>query len=199
MDELYNAYEMPLSSVPKRRMIQEKILKGENVTNFELVILGCRDHTIKSLSGYRFKPDHVYRAISEKTLHRYELDGYVFGNGDDDEFVEQNNNAGVDWYLGGVDPKYGNIVIECPAYKKYFVPSNDNGCGMTMDPFVRHMKSSGSKNPVPFDLIVNVMELVENVNDKSPQEIAMEIKQIREEDELFRLDELDNGLNSHKF
>lgn len=199
MDELYNAYEMPLSSVSKRRIVQEKILRGEKVNNFELVVLGCRDHPIKSLRGYRFKPDHVYRAISEDTLHRYELDGYITGYGEDDEFVEKNNNAGVNWYLGGVDPKYGNVVIECPAYKKYFVPANDNGCGMVMDPFVRHMKSSGFKNPVPFDLVVNVMVLVENVDDKRPQEIVEAIKQIREEDMLFRLEQLDNNKKFRNF
>lgn len=139
----------------------------------------------------------IINSIDNSEFIAYFQPMYQFVNSYNDK--SEFNNAGVNWYLGGVDPKYGNVVIECPAYKKYFVPANDNGCGMVMDPFVRHMKSSGFKNPVPFDLVVNVMVLVENVDDKRPQEIVEAIKQIREEDMLFRLEQLDNNKKFRNF
>ena len=64
-----------------------------------------------------------------------------------------NNNKGVDWYLGGVSLRYGNVIIECPASKEYFCPAYDNGCHLSMNPTVRHMKSSGYINPVPMSMV----------------------------------------------
>ena len=37
-------------------------------------------------------------------------------------------------------------------------PSIDNGSHMTIDPTVRHMKSSPKANPVPFSMITNVFD-----------------------------------------
>ena len=44
--ELYNANEMPLSSDEKKRIAQEKFLRGEKLTIMEKVIIG-RDPIIK--------------------------------------------------------------------------------------------------------------------------------------------------------
>ena len=54
--------------------------------------------------------------------------------------------------------KYGFIIIECPANKKYFVTTSDKGYGITDDIFVRHMKSSPQKNPIPISMITNVFD-----------------------------------------
>ena len=82
--------------------------------------------------------------------------GYILGGGSGDEYVEANvdgqtlnNNKGVDWYLGGAALRYGNVIIECPADKKYFFPASDNGCHLSFNPTVRFFKSSGYSNPVP--------------------------------------------------
>ncbi len=131
--ELYNAQTMPLSNDLKLKAVQEKILRGEPLTVMEKVIAG-RDQTFKELAGYKLKPDHCYRAVSEKMFKLYQEKGFIVGNGTDDEYQEYvedgktyNNNRGVDWYLGGVALKYGDIILECPADKEYFVPADDNG------------------------------------------------------------------------
>lgn len=157
--ELYDVNNMPLSNDPKLRNIQEKYLNNEPLSLMDKIELG-RDHTIKNIDGYQLKPNCVYRAISEKLYDKYLELGYVYGFNEDDEYIEYeidgqkfNNNKGVDWYLGGVCLRYGNVIIECPAYKEYFVPAIDNGNRLSCDPYVRHMKSSSYKNPVPMDLI----------------------------------------------
>lgn len=159
MNELYNSHCMPLSSNVELKEVQEKILKGIELTLREKLLLG-RDNTIRQIGNYVLKEDHVYRLVNEETYKKYLQTGYVYGNNENDEYVEYiengktyNNNKGVDWYLGGASLKYGTILLECPAYKDYFTPAYDNGCHMSFDPLVRHMKSSGYKKPVPMELI----------------------------------------------
>ena len=166
--ELYNSNTMPLSNDPIFREIQEKVIKGEPLTIVEKVKNG-RDHPVKELYGYQLKPDHCYRAVSAELFEIYKKQGFIYGYGSDDEYQEYvengkvfNNNKGVDWYLGGVSLKYGNydkIVIECPADKAYFTPAFDNGCRLSADPTVRHLKSSGMKNPIPITMLTNVFDI----------------------------------------
>lgn len=155
----YNANEMPLSNKPDLREAQEKLIKGVELSFKDKLILG-RDHPIKNIDGYELKPNCVYRAISEELYNEYLEKGYIYGYDINDEYQEYtengqtyNNNKGVDWYLGGVDLKYGTVIIECPASKEYFIPAFDNGSGMALDPTVRHMKSSGFKKPVPMSMV----------------------------------------------
>lgn len=162
--ELYNAQEMPLSNNPKLKAVQEKILHGESLTIGEKMIAG-RDHPIKTLAGYQLKENCAYRAINEKMFQIYKEKGFIVGTGIDDEYLEYeengqtfNNNKGINWYLGGVDLRYRNIVIECPADKKYFTPAMDNGNRMSFDPTIRHLKSSGASNPIPTSMITNVID-----------------------------------------
>ncbi len=155
----YNALEMPLSSDEELKIAQEKILNNVELSLREKMLSG-RDHPVKNIDGYELKSDCVYRAISEELYDKYLELGYIYGHSKDDEYMEYelngkiyNNNGGVDWYLGGVSLRYGSVIIECPAYKEYFVPAFDNGCHLSCDPTVRHMKSSGYKNPVPMDMV----------------------------------------------
>lgn len=155
----YNALEMPLSSDEELKIAQEKILNNVELSFREKMLSG-RDHPVKNIDGYELKSDCVYRAISEELYDKYLELGYIYGNSKDDEYMEYelngktyNNNMGVDWYLGGVSLRYGSVIIECPAYKEYFVPAFDNCCHLSYDPTVRHMKSSGYKNPVPMDMV----------------------------------------------
>lgn len=165
--ELYNVQTMPLSNEPKLRAVQEKILRGEMLSVMEKVVAG-RDHTIRDLTGYKLKPDHCYRAVSERTYQRYLDAGFVLGERANDEYREYvedgktfNNNSGVDWFLGGVALKYGEIILECPADKEYFVPAFDNGTHLSFDPNVRHFKSSGTKKPIPMTMITHVFDAKE--------------------------------------
>jgi hypothetical protein len=156
--ELYNSKTMDLSKNEKKRVIQEKIIRGENITPLEQVILGMRDHTVKTIGYYKCKPDHCYRAVDEKTLELYKKAGFIFDERKK-EYIEGLNNQGIDWYLGGICPyNYGNIIIECPADKKYFVPAIDNGIGMSNDISIRHMKSSPTQNPIPISMISNIFD-----------------------------------------
>lgn len=175
--ELYNAQTMPLSKDSKLRTIQEKIIKGEPLTMLDKMIAG-RDHPVKELAGYQLKPDHAYRAISEELFDLYKKKGYVCGANPDDEYQEYeengktfNNNKGVDWYLGGVALKYGDIILECPADKEYFIPAYDNGSGMSFDPTVRFLKSSGAKKPIPITMLTNVFDVRKIKEQQSKQNI----------------------------
>lgn len=185
--ELYNSHEMPLSNDPKLKQVQEKLLRGESLSIFDKMIAG-RDHPVKEINGYQLKPDHCYRAISEKLFNIYKEKGFIVGTGEDDEYQEKivdgniyNNNKGVDWYLGGAEPRYGEIVLECPADKEYFVPANDNGCGMSYDPTVRFLKSSGAKKPIPVSMITNVFD-VSNLKEQQESQNKEEFMKIREMD-----------------
>lgn len=173
MDELYDSMTMPLSEDSKRREAEEKFLKGEKLTSSDLLKLG-RDHTVKEIDGYHLKSNCCYRAISFELYNIYLANGFVFSEILEDEYEEYeedgvvyNNNRGVDWYLGGVAPHYGEVILECPAYKTYFVPANDFGTHMSFDPTVRHMKSSGRKNPIPMDLIRVIRCPNRNLKDES--------------------------------
>ena len=150
--EVYNGNEMPLSQDIELRSIQQKILNNYELTISEKRRIG-RDNPVQEIDGYKLKPDCVYRAVSKELYERYLDLGFIYGDNENDEYEENQNNKGVNWYLGGACPKYGEVILECPAYKEYFIPTKDNGCGMACNPRVRHMKSSGYKKPVPISLI----------------------------------------------
>lgn len=184
--ELYNAQTMPLSNDPKLKAVQEKILRGEPLSVMEKVTAG-RDQTIKDLAGYKLKQDHCYRAVSEKMFQLYQAKGFIVGTGADDEYQEYvedgktfNNNKGVDWYLGGVALKYGDIILECPADKEYFTPADDNGTHLSFDPNVRFMKSSGAKKPIPMTMITHVFDVkdLKSQKDKENLEQFLKIREI---------------------
>ncbi len=165
--ELYNSYTMPLSSDPRLREAQEKFIRGEPLTVSDKMIAG-RDHPVKELLGYQLKPDYAYRAVSAELFEQYKKQGFIYGISPDDEYQEFeengkvfNNNKGVNWYLGGVVLKYGDIILECPADKEYFTPAYDNGCGMSFDPTVRFLKSSGMRKPIPITMLTKVFDVRE--------------------------------------
>lgn len=150
--ECFNVTELPLSNEPELRIIQEKILNGITLTIPEARKAG-RDHPVRNIDGYELKPYCAYRAINEETYNKYCELGFVSDNDPNDEYIEGKNNSGVDWFLGGASKKYGSVIIECPAYMEYFVLARDYGCHQSFDPMIRHIKSSGYKNPVPMDLV----------------------------------------------
>ena len=167
--ELYNGTNMSLSNNPERRRVQEKLLKGEELSFKEKLTIGGHDNPLTTIGSYNCKPDCCYRAISLETYEIYKKQGFV-GGGNSNEYLGlvkdangnyREDNGGVDWYLGGFGPRYGKdgsaqIIIECPAYKEYFTPAADNGCSLCSNPTIRQMKSSGQKNPIPMNLVTNV-------------------------------------------
>lgn len=145
---LFHAEHMPPPEEPALRMVREKQLAGEPLTIAESMRAG-RDATFSQLDGIEAQPDHVYRTVDQTGLDIYEEAGAVIGQGELDEFKEGENNKGVDWYLGGIATKYGEIIIEMPADPNYVTPAIENGASLAKDPKVRHMKTSGTINPVP--------------------------------------------------
>ncbi len=178
--ELYNGRDMPLSKNQERQIIQKKLLNGariEELTLREKLVIGGHDQPLKNIGNYLLKPDHCYRVVSKETFEIYKKSGYIFGF---DEYLGdiiepdgriKATNGGVDWYLGGFSKRYGSIVLECPADKRYFVPAHDNGCDLTFDVQIRHMKSSGKKNPVPFSMITNIFDLAKIKEQEQLKEI----------------------------
>lgn len=163
--ELYNSKNMSLSNNPQLRAVQEKIINGETLTISDKRIAG-RDHPVKEINGYQLKSDHAYRAISYEMLEIYKTNGMIIGVEADDEYQEweengriYNNNKGINWYLGGAALKYGDIILECPADKRYFTPAYDNGCTMSFDPTIRFLKSSGTRNPIPITMITRIFDI----------------------------------------
>ena len=164
--ELYDAKNMPFSSNPNLRIAQERYARGERFPT----LLGRDQGKIKKeLGKYQCKSNYCYRAISQETYELYRNVGFISDNRPNTkEYMESvdengkafNNNSGIDWFLGGAAPggEYGMIVIECPADMNYFQPALDNGCDLTIDPTVRHMKSSPKENPIPFSMITNVFD-----------------------------------------
>ena len=164
--ELYDAKTMPPSREPNRRMAQERYARGERFPT----LLGRDQSKIKKeLGKYQCKSNYCYRAISQATYELYRNSGFISDNRPNTkEYMESvdengkafNNNSEIDWFLGGAAPggEYGMIVIECPADMNYFQPAFDNGCDLTIDPTVRHMKSSPKENPIPFSMITNVFD-----------------------------------------
>lgn len=184
--ELYNSENMPLSNNPQLRAVQEKIINGEQLTISDKRIAG-RDHPIKEIYGYQLKPDHAYRAVSYELYEMYKANGMIIGLEENDEYQEyeengiiRNNNKGINWYLGGAALKYGDVVLECPANKEYFVPAYDNGCGMAFDPTIRFLKSSGSKNPIPINMITRVFD-VKKLKEKNFRE-NIKVEQLDKKD-----------------
>lgn len=199
---LYNSHTMPLSNDERLKIVQEKIIRGDNLTLTDKMIAG-RDHPVKVINGYELKSDHAYRAVSEKMFEIYREKGMIIGTGTDDEYLEYeqdgkiyNNNKGVDWYLGGAELKYGDIVLECPAAKEYFTPAFDNGCGMSFDPTVRFLKSSGSENPIPIDMITRVFD-VKNLKENNFQEY-IKAKQLDKQDLIQLREQIISTTNFNK-
>jgi hypothetical protein len=148
----YHVDAMPLPDDPARRAIVEKQLAGEPLTLGESMQSG-RDNTVDMIGEHPVKPDHVYRTVGEAGLNAYLAAGSVVGQEGDQDFVEGENNGGIDWYLGGVALKYGEVVLEAPASPDFFRPSSHAGTGMAKDPRVRHMKSSVAENAVPMSMV----------------------------------------------
>lgn len=149
----FNIYEIPLSSDEVTRSGQKKILSGDtqSLTNLERIRIG-RDNVVREIDGYELRPDCAYRCVSVPVYEAYLTAGFVYGYDKNDEY-DEGNNKGVNWYLGGASLKYGSVVLECPASKEYFILPKDNGNGMSKDPLVKFIKSSGYKNPVPMSMV----------------------------------------------
>jgi len=147
---LYHADHMPPAEDPVLRTLREKQLAGEPLTMAESMRAG-RDVTVDKIGDYELRPDHVYRTVGEAGLKAYMETGMIVSPGEDDDEFEVGNNHGIDWYLGAVALKYGTVILEAPADPAYFQPALHQGHALAKDPRVRHMKSSGRRNPVPFD------------------------------------------------
>ena len=148
---LYHVDHMPVGPEPERRVVREKQLAGQSLTIAEGMLAG-RDTVVTELEGVTLKPDHVYRAIGSELLKVYQEADAVVGMGEGSEYAE-GNNGGVDWYLGGVALRYGEVVLEAPASPDLFKPANNWGHNLAKNPKVRHMKSSGATKPVPMERV----------------------------------------------
>lgn len=156
MHPLMNADELPLSEIGK--YIFEKRQKGEIISMRDNIKAG-RDGVYRGeqIQGMTIKPDHAYRGVNEKTLREYVKTGSVEGSlSTPDVWSKDGGNKGVDWYLGGFAPKYGEIALETPADPESFVIADqENESLMANDPFVRHIKSEGGTNKsIPMSKVI---------------------------------------------
>ena len=196
---LWNSETMPLSEDPVLHELQQRKLNGEKLSVMENVKLALRDNTVRELFGYQLQPTHAYRAVSAETLEIYKQQGYIIGRDNDQEYMEfeengvkRNNNAGVDWYLGGVSLKYGDFIIECEADKDYFVPASDNGTHMSQDLNVRHMKSSPHANPVPYSKILRIFNKIDGTVIDLTKTSFNTNQNVQTESSISIIDDVDN-------
>ena len=143
----YHADHMPLPEDSARRALVEKRLAGEPLTLVESMQAG-RDNTVDMIGEYPVRPDHVYRSVGYEALAAYQETGLIISEDEGLPYAE-GNNGGIDWYLGGVAPKYGNgeVILEAPADTDYFQPAGHMGTSLAKDPKVRHFKSYPNLNP----------------------------------------------------
>lgn len=147
MEDCFDVNKIPLSENETLRIAQEKILSGKTISELSI---GEQLHFRDKIT--RLDSQTAYRAVNFSGLQSYAETGFILGQGKDDEFILGENNKGIDWFLGGYADRYGQYVIAAPALKEYFMLTHDNGNGLSGDPFIRHIKSSGYKNPIPSDL-----------------------------------------------
>lgn len=152
----YDVRLMPRSEDASRNAIDDKVDSGEPLSVFESMNAG-RDTVETHIGDIELLPDRAYRATDERELGAILETGYAGGRDEGDEYME-GNNKGIDWYLGGVAPRYGKIILESPARPDYFEPAIDNGTHMAKGSMARHMKSSGSAHPVPKELITVIAQ-----------------------------------------
>lgn len=160
--ELFDSKTLPLSSDPKKRLAQEKFLRNEPLSILEKAYDRDGASIITEIENYKLKSDHAYRVVSEDLYQKYIQDGFI--TRDIEEYIAGQNNGGVDWFLGGAAKKYGDkknriVIIECPADKNYFSLTVDNGNNLTINPNIRHIKSSSRTNPIPIEKITNVFHI----------------------------------------
>ncbi|MEK7574981.1 MAG: hypothetical protein AAB511_02000 [Patescibacteria group bacterium] len=155
-----------------RSPLQEKAVRGEKLTFDESIKFG-RDKVLSGQvgEGISTRPDRAYRSVDLETLKKYYREGGIEVSAGGDEFVPGENNAGVDWYLGGFAPKYGDYILEAAARKSKFqiLPP-----GMSSDPLVRHIKSKGGETGVVFSEIERIFKLErENSQDGQAEKILV--------------------------
>jgi hypothetical protein len=173
MDDLYNSLTMPGTTDKQLLNIQEKLANGCELTLQEKIKLPGHDHPVKKIGDYECKSYCCYRTVSKEVYEFYKETGFIEDlrvNAHDDivkkdsDGIIYTTNGGINWYLGGVGLRYGGIVIECPALKKYFTPAIDNGTHLVSDPTIRHMKSSPKNNPIPMSIVTNVFDLTNELD-----------------------------------
>ncbi len=131
-----------------RKIISDKVNAGEELSMLERIKSGRdRVYTGNDIEGMNIKPDHAYRAVDLNTLKKYIYHGNVEGEHEKPDVWKEGDNRGVDWYLGGVAPKYGEYIIEAPANPDKFTIADlhDNSI-LSSDLSVRHIKSEGGTN-----------------------------------------------------
>ena len=173
---LMNANELPLSNIGK--YIFDKRQAGEAFSLRENIMAG-RDSVFKgeSIQGMTIKPDHAYRGIDAETLKKYIKTGSVEGSSPTPDVWSptEGGNGGVDWYLGGFAPKYGNIAIETPADPESFkIADQESTSLMAKNPFVRHIKSEGgTEKSIPMSK-VTAYKISNNEGKLSAQKINLD-------------------------
>lgn len=179
--------------------IREKILKGEPLSMADKIKAGRDTIYAGDLgNGIQTKPDHAYRAISAGALDHYIETGGVEIEKEGDVYKPGENNKGVDWYLGGFSPRYGDIVIETPATKgKFAVVESDSLLGK--NPNVLHVKSEGGKNAIDIENITNVFRIKKSQDGKAsfePIDLSTYTEKFNEKARESDLDKADQILTN---
>ena len=167
MAPLLHVKDIPMSATAEE--VLKRRLEMRSATVAESIRAG-RDEVYVNfdIEGMQIRPDHAYRAVTQETLAKYVRTGSVEGELEKpDVFVPGKNNAGVDWYLGGVAPKYGDFILETPARAEHFsIADKDSDSLMAKNIFVRHAKSEGgTKKSIPMS-DVTVYELMKSEGGK---------------------------------
>ena len=185
---LIDVENLPLSSDPSTRAVQEKVLNNEPLTLKERLKL--RDRAVTSLGDIELKSDHVYRATSYNALKDYIENNAIKDSGLGKGYSD------VSWYLGGTATRYGKVIIEAPADPNYFKLNSDYGGFMSGNPKVRHALSSNTE-PVAFDEVSKIIfldskgeKVLKEINPKTSTNILKDVEAgnlLYQQDYLLRL------------
>lgn len=178
---------LPLSNDEFDRNIQDKIIKGEDLTFKEKLRL--RDRAVTNLEEFQLLSDHIYRATDYKCLEDYVEKGYI----NDDK--NKGRSELIHWYLGGTSIRYGKVIIEANALPDKITLTKNYGGLMSGNPYVRHV-TSNQDDPIDLSDITRIFfldctgkKVLKVMDMNNIKDILLEIEEGKI---LYRVDCLEN-------
>ena len=149
---LLDVKKLPLSSDEGERIVQQKLLNGEELSLNDRLKL--RDRAVTKIDNIDLRSDCVYRATDSKALNDYIKRGTINDIYDN----AKRESESVHWYLGGTSTRYGKVIIEAPANPSKLSLTKNYGGLMSGNPNIRHAITS-QDNAISLDEVSRILFL----------------------------------------